>query len=213
MPISSANTKETSAAFNEAGQLCFQDLHRPKQPWGVALKNALLTLPMLNKKLSLDQIILKACRQSGLKDFGDESSMPFREPFAIFLEDANAASTTPLGKLSIEQTAVDLLVNRLKIVQLVKEHPEILDEVPEDPVFIVGFPRTGTTHLHRALSNCSDFRFLKFFEVKHPVAEVKISAAVKDPRYAASDSWLHVCFHGLGCLTWCKWCDFMLVQN
>lgn len=183
--------RDNSQLFNAAGQLCFHDLHRPVQPWGVAVKNALLSFPLLLKKLTLEGVIWKACRQTGLQDFGDEDRMPFREPFAVFMQDANDAHTTPLGMITIERTAVDLLANRLKIVQAVKEHPEILDEQLEDPVFMAGFPRTGTTHLHRALSKCSDFRILKYYEVKHPVeGEKNLGPDDDDPRWGeTSHSW------------------------
>ena len=45
-----------------------------------------------------------------------------------------------------------LLKNRLLIEDLVRRHPEILDERITAPIVICGLPRTGTTHLHNLMS-------------------------------------------------------------
>lgn len=168
---------------NSRGQLCFTDLHRPILPLRFKLINALLSIPMKNNKLTVDGIVKRACKLAGLSDFGDEESMPFREPLGVFLEDANAAHTTPIGKVIVRESLAETLASRLKIVQLVKDHPEILHEVVDDPVCILGVPRSGTTHLHRALANCSAFRSLKVFELLCPVEGTKNpGVGEKDPR-------------------------------
>ena len=47
---------------------------------------------------------------------------------------------------------VQLLVNRLRLTDLFRRHPEI-GEIPiTAPIVIAGLPRTGTTHLHNLLS-------------------------------------------------------------
>lgn len=174
----------TKPGHKSNGQLVINDLQKPRLPWRFALINTLLALPTRNKKFTVDGIVQKAIKMTGLSDFGDEEAMPFREPLGVFLQDADAASITPIGKFVVEGPIVEFLANRLKIVQLVKEHPEILDEEVDDPVVIVGVPRSGTTHLHRSLARCSAFRSLKMFELQFPVDEGKeLGPGEKDPRY------------------------------
>ena len=53
---------------------------------------------------------------------------------------------------------IKMLEDRLLMATLLKKHPEIQEEELAPPVFIVGFPRTGTTHLHNLMSQDKDFR-------------------------------------------------------
>jgi hypothetical protein len=45
----------------------------------------------------------------------------------------------------MRRQVVKLLARRLAIARDVVQHPEILDEIITDPIFIIGFPRTGTS--------------------------------------------------------------------
>ena len=51
-----------------------------------------------------------------------------------------------------------VLVKRLRLVADRARHPEIADEVITAPVFIVGQPRSGSTHLHALLACVAGFR-------------------------------------------------------
>ena len=56
------------------------------------------------------------------------------------------------------QLMIKMLEDRLLMASILKKHPEIQEEELAPPVFIVGFPRTGTTHLHNLMSQDKDFR-------------------------------------------------------
>ena len=62
----------------------------------------------------------------------------------------------------VETRAADMLtgvlVKRLGLVADRARHPEIADEVVAAPVFIVGQPRSGSTHLHALLVCVAGFR-------------------------------------------------------
>jgi hypothetical protein len=57
-----------------------------------------------------------------------------------------------------------LLINRLEVTQLIKGHPEILEEKIEQPVIIVGLPRSGTTLLQTLLALDPGSRYLRNYE-------------------------------------------------
>ncbi|MCP4291787.1 MAG: sulfotransferase, partial [bacterium] len=63
-----------------------------------------------------------------------------------------------------EQVITQILVNRLQVTQLIKDHPEIEDEKIKAPVFIVGLPRSGTTITHTLMALDPLSRFLRNFE-------------------------------------------------
>jgi hypothetical protein len=61
------------------------------------------------------------------------------------------------------------LTNRLKIEDALKKHPEILNIKMEDPVFVIGLQRTGTTMMQRLLAaDTGNFRFLASWEAISP---------------------------------------------
>ncbi len=64
---------------------------------------------------------------------------------------------------------VGLLKNRLLIEDLVRRHPEILEERIAAPIIICGLPRTGTTHLHNLMSADPALRSLPYWESLEPV--------------------------------------------
>jgi hypothetical protein len=62
-----------------------------------------------------------------------------------------------------------MLSNRLGIADILQRHPEI-DDIPiERPIFIVGWFRSGTTLLHRMLSQGEGVRFPRAWELFFPV--------------------------------------------
>ena len=62
-----------------------------------------------------------------------------------------------------------LLKNRLLLEDLVRRHPEVLEERIVAPIIICGLPRTGTTHLHNLMSADPALRSLPYWESLEPV--------------------------------------------
>ncbi len=62
-----------------------------------------------------------------------------------------------------------LLKNRLLIEDLLRRHPEILEQRIAAPIVICGLPRTGTTHLHNLMSADPALRSLPYWESLEPV--------------------------------------------
>jgi len=119
-------------------------------------------------RTALDEasLVAAARRVSGLRDFVDES---FREPLRRLLASLeDEAQLHPLGRALLRHSLVRGLVNRLRLEDLSRRHPEIRQQGVPAPVFIVGLQRTGTTLLHRLLTCEPALRPLLSWEALNP---------------------------------------------
>ncbi len=166
------------------------DLASPQVPWLLRAGNALAT-PLAGSLLRLDEaaLLASARRHTGLDDFGDET---FREPLSVLLRALEAeARLTPFGRFGARQLLHGLLVTRLRLLALLRRHPEIEEEPVVSPIIVMGLPRTGTTHLHNLLSSDPSLRSLPYWESLEPIPDPlpeRGSAAARraedDPRFA-----------------------------
>jgi len=133
----------------------------------------------LNSRTLLDTAIQ---RSGGLSNFGDPTFKPALE---VLVQSINQE-----GKLSgagahiFSERLIESLVTRLTFEQQLAQHPEILDERLDHPVFIIGLPRTGTTMLHRVLASDSRFYTPLWWEVRFPVPMPTSARDAEDPRIA-----------------------------
>jgi len=94
-----------------------------------------------------------------MDDFGNEE---FREPLRVLLDAYRAEQGLPfLRRAFLREDVLWSLGQRLEVVKLLGEHPEIADSPIYRPVFITGFPRTGTTALHQLLALDPSKRWLR----------------------------------------------------
>jgi hypothetical protein len=157
-----------------------------RQPLWVKLVNAggagLKQVGIRWPRLDPDAMMADACRRSGLTDFGDEC---FREPLGVLVESFNAGDTAhAFGRIFFREYVTGLLVNRLKIQADLTRHPEILDVPVKRPLFITGLPRSGTTLLHRLMSQDPVGRAMLFWETLAPSPPPRRETYATDPRIA-----------------------------
>ncbi len=118
-------------------------------------------------RLDLDRMLAIAQRRTGLTDFGDPI---YREGFLQLTRSARDDGQLNLsGRIAIREHFILALVTLLRLVQAQKDHPEVFKAPLNDPVFIVGLPRTGTTFLQRMLSVPTDTRGLAAWEIREPI--------------------------------------------
>lgn len=118
-------------------------------------------------KLSSSYFINQAMEKTGLDDFGGQT---FKEGLDALINSLNNDIDQTDGTAAyFNNQILQLLVNRIEITQLVKEYPEILDGKIEEPVFIVGLPRSGTTILQTLLAMDPTSRYLRNFETTGPI--------------------------------------------
>jgi hypothetical protein len=101
---------------------------------------------------------------------------------AAFNDDAKLSL---FGALAVREQFEKSALNALGFEHLIAEHPEILGERIERPLFVLGLARTGTTLLQRLLALHSGARYLPFWEAYSPVP-YKLGGHVggRDGRYA-----------------------------
>ncbi len=136
-------------------------------------------------RMSAEDVLAQAMTATGLSDFGPETG--FRERLAIILRSLDEDSgLTRGGRITILDNMVRVMINRLRIEDLVKRYPEILSIPIDRPVFIAGLPRSGTTHLVNWLARDERFHSLTLWESEEPVPSADIPAGQPDPRPARS---------------------------
>ncbi len=128
-------------------------------------------------------ILAEAARRTGGLD--DLGAGPFVEPLALFLDSLEReAHLNDLGRLIARERALLHTVNRLNYVNDRKKFPEIANEKIVAPVFIIGFPRTGTTILHDILAQDPDSRAPLTWETMFPSPPPEAATFDTDPRIA-----------------------------
>ncbi len=99
--------------------------------------------------LTPDDALGQAVDQTGLDDFGPDSFRPGLDALCGSL--AADARLSELGEVVLATTVVAALANRLRVVDWLREHPEVADERIEAPIVVIGMFRAGTTFLSNVL--------------------------------------------------------------
>lgn len=135
--------------------------------------------------LTPEDVLERAQALTGLSDFGDEGAL--RTRLAVTLQSLyEDAGLTRGGRATILDNAVRVMANRLRIEDLVRRHPEILDVPIDRPIFIAGLPRSGTTHLVNWLARDERLHSLTLWESEEPVPAEETPVGEPDPRIARS---------------------------
>ena len=157
-----------------------------RQPAWVKLINAtglgLGTVGVRWPRLDAEGLMASARRRTGLSDFGEG---PFREGLSVLVDAFNARDDVhAFGRIIFLRYVTGLLVNRLKIQDDLTRHPEILNVPVARPLFITGLPRSGTTFLHRLMSEDPAGRTLLYWESIEPSPPPEPATYRSDPRIA-----------------------------
>ena len=143
-------------------------------------------------QMRLDPVFLleAARRQTGLSDFGDA---PLIEPLTVLCRSLREElEFHALGKSYLFRQFLGLLSTRLRLVDLWKRRPEILEQPTPRPLIVIGLPRSGTTILHRLLARDPMLRSAPFWELSMPLppGDPEAAGAEPDPRIALVQSGL-----------------------
>ena len=127
-----------------------------------------------------DQLLDDATKISGLDEFGD---VPFLEALDVLVDSFNCDARVEGGvRDRAAEMLAGVLVKRLRLVDDRRQHPEIADEVITAPIFIVGQPRSGSTHLHALLACVGGLRAPRFWELSAPSPPPERETDDSDPR-------------------------------
>ena len=129
-----------------------------------------------------------AAEEAGLDDFGDAG---FVEPLTRMCEAmVTEADLNTAGVFGQRLGVQRMLVNRLRFQRDLTLHPEILDEVVDDPIVITGLPRTGTTKLQRVLAMDPRLQYAPFWRLYNPAPYGPAADSGEDPRIGEADGFL-----------------------
>lgn len=113
-----------------------------------------------------EDLMAAASAATGLKDFGD---LGFVKGLEVLCESLRTeANLHEGGVIGQGQELLRLLVNRLRYIEDVRKHPEILDEKIIAPIIVVGLPRTGTSKLQRVMSGDPSVQRLDVWRLLNP---------------------------------------------
>lgn len=141
----------------------------------------------MSERLNADALMAVASsRAGGLTDLGEGDFAAPMNLLAEALEDE--AHLNELGHLIASERMLMHTVNRLNYVHDRATYPEIAEQRIEKPVFIIGFPRTGTTILHDILSQDPQSRAPLTWETMFPSPPPAAATFDTDPRIELSGS-------------------------
>lgn len=105
----------------------------------------------LRQAFTLEPLLDAAFKEAGTgaKEFRDPSFLPNLEQV---LKIPTRIDISQTGLQIMYVNSLRWLVNRLRWEADVEKHPEILEEDVDDPIVVLGLPRSGTTKLQRFLS-------------------------------------------------------------
>ncbi len=115
---------------------------------------------------------------------GDDA---FVEPFTLFCHGLeNEADLTVIGRWMSRRMILRLLEVRIQINDYLAADPGTLDEPIDQPIFVIGAPRTGTTVMHGILAQDPAHRAPEGWELLRPVPPPDPDPDIRatDPRIA-----------------------------
>ena len=155
-----------------------------------AQKAALEGASQASFEFTSDAILAAARAQTGLNDFG---AMDFVERLDLMCECVKEDSfLSPVSHAALWMMFVRHASDRLRVEDICRRHPEILDIEIDRPIIVAGPPRSGTTHLLGLLSADDRLRSFPWWEATRPVPAAEDEPTPDDPnprRTRAQEGW------------------------
>lgn len=121
----------------------------------------------MNFSDQFDRLHERATNRTGLTDFG---SRDYEDRLRLILSDLDACGAHgEMGARAILAQMVIILTARLITQKSLKDHPELQDIPMTKPMFIMGTPRSGTTVLHRLITNDPACQTLPYWLAATPI--------------------------------------------
>lgn len=138
--------------------------------------------------LDLKSLMAAAQQLAGLEDYGDQAFVARAETWLRIAGAENVIGERGLAGLAALVTG--WMVNRLRMVEDFKKHPEILQEPIRAPIFVTGMPRTGTTKLQRVLACDPNHQSLPFWLALNLSPFPEADPSKPDPRIALAAGYI-----------------------
>jgi hypothetical protein len=138
--------------------------------------------------MSVAGVLAAARAQTGLDDFGPAD---FEARLGRLLGEVQAdGNLWRTAKAQFVGFCVKAAANRLKNRDFLKRNPQLEDIVIDRPIFIVGLPRSGTTHLENLIAADRRLRYLPVYlgSEATPTPGETLGPDGKDPRWLRSNA-------------------------
>ena len=137
---------------------------------------------VMGGRAGADDIVEDAIAATGISDVGDDW---FMTPLAAWASDLEQSNLTDRGRRFFRSLAVRDVSRRLRVLDALREHPEINDVEIPPIVYITGLERSGTTVLHNLVALHRSSRALLRWELMEPIPPPATATYETDPRIAA----------------------------
>jgi len=157
------------------------DFQRPGLASLVHLGGRLLG-PALGRFVDLnpDNLLATARQRARLESFGEPDFEPAMRSLLSACD--SEARLNLIGRLALRSDVLRVLRNRLQLERDRQLHPQIAVQPIRHPIFVVGLPRSGTTFLHRLLSQDPANRVPLTWEAMLPSPPPESATHTSDPR-------------------------------
>ncbi len=143
-------------------------------------------MSMPQDRFKPERLIATACEEAGSGDFGADGWQDgLQRVTDALIHEAR------LSAIGVEIAHLDLmraLRNRLGVIAWRRQHPEIATKAIDQPIVIVGQPRTGTTILYDLLAQDPYLRAPLTWEVDAPCPVPAPETYLSDPRIAQTNA-------------------------
>ena len=111
--------------------------------------------------MSMAGVLQAAQERTGLLDFG---ASDFKDRLARLLGEVEAdGNVWKASKVLFIEACISAVANRLRNHDFLKRNPQIHGIAIDRPIFIVGLPRSGTTHLENLIASDRRLRYLPVY--------------------------------------------------
>lgn len=148
-----------------------------------------LRLPVAD--LTAPSIRTSAERTTGLTDWGNPLH---KEAFERLVDMVSGDEFTALSNIVTRQAMIKAAANRLQMVDYLKSHQQEMTKPFGRPVFVLGFPRTGTTLLQNLLCLDPGRRALPFWELTNPIPIHKDPGTDRHARIQSAENVLSLAY-------------------
>ncbi len=137
-------------------------MYKPEPPLIARIWNAIAPDASATAAFDAPTLLQQAVDKTGLENTQDQQ---FLEGMTAFLSSANkSGGFHAFGRFYLKQLVIAMLVHRLKLAELLREHPDIQQQRLPQPLFVIGLPRSGTTLLFNLLAQDPAYRYLYNWE-------------------------------------------------
>jgi hypothetical protein len=138
--------------------------------------------------LNFDQLVKSARKKAGKVG---EPEADFVLPLRMMIEAINSwARLDFVGRQLAKQMLIAGIANQINIRAELDGDPSIAQEEIRRPLFVIGFPRTGTTFIHNLLALDDDSRAPKMWEVINPAVISRLSETERGRRISEAQKFV-----------------------